>query len=253
VSIIKCNKCGTDNPIEALFCQECGYNLDNPCIVKCANCNKEYQLEEDEHPSDFLCDCGGSLRKTLSGYGKSLRKEKTTTETDVFIDETIKRFKGKRISPKEGLIKTANGINGQVELYENKIKIRRRGAGATFFQTWKGDKDILINQISSVQLKKSKATLGYIQFAFLGGSDPNTNLILSFFEENSISFDKSKEKDFIEIKQMIEETMMKLQGINTGGSSKNNLNDLEKLSELRDKGIINEEEFQAKKKQLLDI
>jgi hypothetical protein len=36
-------------------------------------------------------------------------------------------------------------------------------------------------------------------------------------------------------------------------SSKNNFDDLEKLAELKTKGILTEEEFQAKKKQILDL
>ena len=44
--------------------------------------------------------------------------------------------------------------------------------------------------------------------------------------------------------------------LNNGSSSitkVNNLEDLEKLAELKEKGIITEEEFQAKKKQILGL
>jgi hypothetical protein len=30
-------------------------------IAKCKECGKEYQLESNEKPSDFQCDCGGEL------------------------------------------------------------------------------------------------------------------------------------------------------------------------------------------------
>jgi len=30
-------------------------------IAKCEKCKKEYQLESNEKPSDFQCECGGEL------------------------------------------------------------------------------------------------------------------------------------------------------------------------------------------------
>ena len=30
--------------------------------VQCSNCGKKYQLEPNERPSDFQCDCGGQLK-----------------------------------------------------------------------------------------------------------------------------------------------------------------------------------------------
>jgi len=41
--------------------------------------------------------------------------------------------------------------------------------------------------------------------------------------------------------------------VENGKTKLSNLDELEKLAGLRDKGIITEEEFNAKKKQLLDI
>ena len=55
---------------------------------------------------------------------------------------------------------------------------------------------------------------------------------------------------------MIEERMLEQQGIRTSiPNSKpvKDYNELEKLAELKDKGIITEEEFQAKKKQILGL
>ena len=37
------------------------------------------------------------------------------------------------------------------------------------------------------------------------------------------------------------------------GQNTSNIGDLEKLAELRDKGVVTEEEFQAKKKQILGL
>ena len=155
---------------------------------------------------------------------------------------------------KEGLISFAHGISGQLELYEHKIIIRRKGKMAFFAHGWKGDKEIFVNQISSIQLKKTDdLTSGYIQFAFLGGTESKRGLFQAGIDENTITFYKFQEPDFIKIKDLIEAKMLKHQGFNKTEPEKNSFNDLEKLAELKDKGIITEEEFEAKKKQILEL
>lgn len=33
-------------------------------MVKCIECGKKYQLNEEDNPNDYQCDCGGSLKST---------------------------------------------------------------------------------------------------------------------------------------------------------------------------------------------
>jgi hypothetical protein len=62
-------------------------------------------------------------------------------------------------------IMEARGHNGQVELTDSILRIKRRGVLAFMTQGLKGDKEILISQISSIQFKKANVfTNGYIQF-----------------------------------------------------------------------------------------
>lgn len=44
-----------------------------------------------------------------------------------------------------------------------------------------------------------------------------------------------------------------MRSLETGGAKPSNLEELEKLAELKSKGIITEEEFNKKKKQILGI
>ena len=57
-------------------------------------------------------------------------------------------------------------------------------------QGLKGDKEILISQISSIQFKKPGTTNGYIQFAFLGGLEAKRGVFQASGDENSISLVK---------------------------------------------------------------
>ena len=149
-------------------------------------------------------------------------------------------------------LKIAKGINGQLELFENKIIIKRKGIMAFATQGLKGNKEIFINQISSTQLKKAgNFTNGYIQFAFLGGQESKGGLFNATMDENTVMFRKNKNQEFEEIKEMIEK---KIADNQKGSNNKSDsLDDLEKLKELKDKGIITEEEFNKKKKQILNI
>ena len=151
----------------------------------------------------------------------------------------------------EKILKSAKGVNGTLELLENRVRIKRKGALSLMLHGLKGDKEILIKQISSIQFKKaSNFTNGYIQFAFLGGTEAHGGLLQATQDENTVVFNKWQMSAFEEIKSILEEKMVESTKEVKSGSS---LNDLEKLAELKDKGVITEEEFEAKKKQILGL
>lgn len=152
------------------------------------------------------------------------------------------------------IIMEAKGVNGQIELLENKVRIKRKGVMGFLTQGLKGDKDILISQISSIQFKKAGGfTNGYIQFSFLGGQESKAGLLKAGQDENTVMFNVYQKKEFEAIKEAIEKRIDDIHSQATSPSSSSSLSDLEKLAELKDKGIITEEEFQAKKKQILGI
>jgi hypothetical protein len=115
----------------------------------------------------------------------------------------------------------------------------------------RGNKDILIKEISSIQFKKVSWTInGYIQFTFRGGQENKGGFWDANKDENTITFVKRQEPAFIKIKEAIEE---KMSSIEKGETKTSDLDQLEKLAELKEKGIITEEEFNAKKKQILGL
>jgi len=147
------------------------------------------------------------------------------------------------------ILKEVKGNNGILELEEDKIRIKRKGFIALLSHGAKGDKEIMIDHISSIQFKKVGITSGYIQFAFLGGTEAKGGLLQAGQDENTITFTKKQQPDFEAIKSMIEERMTK----GKAPSESSSISDLEKLAELKEKGIISEEEFNAKKKQILGL
>jgi hypothetical protein len=145
---------------------------------------------------------------------------------------------------------TAKGIGGQVELSEDRITIKRKGAIAFMAHGLKGDKEILISQISAVQLRKAGVTNGYIQFSFLGGTEARGGFVDATHDENSVVFNVWQQKPFLVLKERLDEM---LTSSRTGAKATSNLDELEKLAGLKEKGIITEEEFNQKKKQLLGL
>jgi hypothetical protein len=151
----------------------------------------------------------------------------------------------------EQVLMEAKGVNGQLELLEDKIRIKRKGVSAFILHGLRGDKEILIKRISSIQFKKvGMLTNGYIQFSFLGGKEAKGGIFEATQDENTIMFTRNQQDSFEKIKEAIEK---KIVSIEKGETKSSNLDELKKLAKLRDKGIITEEEFNAKKKQLLGI
>jgi len=205
--------------------------------IKCPLCGFE-----NEEVSKFCKDCNEPLTK----YDEC--------EKGNVIKEEENKIYGE-IKKEELILKKAKGIGGDLELLKNKIRIKRKGGMAFLLHGIKGDKEIFLNQISSIQLKKAGFALnGYIQFAFLGGREAKGGVFQATSDENTIMFTKDNQEDFIEIKNTIEEQVFQFQNQDKKNDKKSlNINDLEKLAKLKDEGIITEEEFQTKKRQILGI
>jgi hypothetical protein len=143
------------------------------------------------------------------------------------------------------------GHNGQIELYGNKVCIRRKGVLAFLTQGLKGDKEIMISSISSIQFKKASAwTNGYIQFSFIGGQEAKGGIRQATKDENTVMFTAEQQPDFERIKAEIEN---RIQAKSIPSAPSSDADEIAKLADLRDKGILTEEEFQQKKKQILGL
>lgn len=144
------------------------------------------------------------------------------------------------------------GLNGQLELYEDKIIFKRKGVMSKLSQGFtKGDKTIYIKQISGIDLKLGGNLInGYIQFTLPGGNEKRGGAFQATQDENTMMF-KKKDNDFaIKIKEKVED-LMKSNSVSKPSISV--ADEIKKYKELFNEGIITEEEFDIKKKQLLDL
>lgn len=143
------------------------------------------------------------------------------------------------------------GSNGAISFDGRTVSITRKGLGAAFFGGNKGEKTIPLNSITSVQYKKSGMLVGYIQLAVSGdsqrGGKSTTQSIQQ--DENAVCF-YAKQNDAF--KALADEINAALLAKHEPVAAAPDLADqLQKLAGLRDQGILTEEEFAAKKADLL--
>ncbi len=153
------------------------------------------------------------------------------------------------------ILYTLKGTNGQLYVYENKIEIARKGLLALAQQGLKGTKSIPISQIKSVQVKLCKLSMGFIQFGIGGGSENRGALKDAHTDENTITFSSSKTNALVqEIKNYIENAITnQTTAPNSTNTSISTADEIKRFKELLDMGAITQEEFDAKKKQLLGL
>jgi hypothetical protein len=118
----------------------------------------------------------------------------------------------------------------------------------------KGDKEILISQISSIQMKRAGLLNGYIQFAFLGGTESRGGVLAAAQDENTVLFSAAQQPAFEALKTEIDRRRQALLNpqANTQPRQPHSVADeLEKLAALLSKGILTREEFEAQKRLVL--
>lgn len=152
---------------------------------------------------------------------------------------------------------TYNGYNADLLVYDDKVVIIGKG-----YNKGIGEKSIPMASISAVQLIPSKALVnGYITFNVLGevastragiGASMNSRQ-----SENTVIVNKRADDEILKkVKAFVEqakENATKSQGTTIIQQAASPAEELKKMKELLDMGIITQAEFDAKKKQLLGL
>lgn len=147
-------------------------------------------------------------------------------------------------------VKLLKGVNGQLEVFPDRLVIKRKGAMAKLTQGFfKGDKTIYVRQITGIQVKRGGlATNGYIQFSLGGGVESTKGILDATHDENTVMFKRKHNKLVEEIKAYIEQAMSQpLQPTATVSVA----DEIRKLQQLYDDGILTKDEFEAQKARLL--
>jgi hypothetical protein len=145
------------------------------------------------------------------------------------------------------------GHNGQVETGADGITIRRKGFISKLGHAFKGEKRIPYSSISAVQFRTAGVmTAGYIQFTIVGGNESRGALFSAASDENSVLFQKGKqEEDFKKLRVMVEEAVHEARSPRPLSRGTSVGDELTKLADLKDRGVVTEAEFEHQKARLL--
>ena len=149
------------------------------------------------------------------------------------------------------------GIKITIKLDDSGLEIQRTGFGVS--PGFKGAKKLFYKNISAVHLKEASTfSQGFLQFTFHGSQEKTSLSGLSLiFDENTIMFSKKDTMTMQEVKRLIEEKIVEASTPAVSHtavvSEKSAAEQIKEFKELLDLGVITEEEFNQKKKQLLNL
>jgi len=159
--------------------------------------------------------------------------------------------KGQFMGP---ILMRAEGISANLLLLDDRVRIQRREEKTFPHQGFRGNRDILFSQIASIRLKKATTMgSGFIQFLLSGRNESGNHDAAR--DENTVMFRGAHQVEFDGIKAAIEMKMTTARTMVARPQPRaaSYVEELEQLASLRNRGIITEDEFAAKKRQILGI
>jgi hypothetical protein len=155
------------------------------------------------------------------------------------------------------------GVQDVIEVYEDRVCITPQGVFGFLNKGLKGMKVIPITSITAVQHRFAGPIVsGYLQFTLSGGLESGGGVLAAAKDENTFMFAKTSilhknEKDNNElalaIKNYVEQRMAALKAPprSEARGPASLTEELVKLAELRDKGVLSNQEFEQAKARLL--
>ena len=162
---------------------------------------------------------------------------------------------GKNMSEKyPGSVYRLTGTTSRVIVYEDRVDIERTGFLNKLSYGFSGTKSIPMSSITSIQYKAGGSILnGFLQFGVLGGKERNGGLTGAQSDENSVIFSKDKNEKAEKIKAFVEKKIAERSSPAQSAGTVSTADEILKLKQLLDAGVITVDEFETKKKQLLGV
>ena len=247
--------------------------------VVCVWNNMVNEFNDVETITKKLKEPNFELGKYLEGYSEDDKKKYTVKQIEKKSnlesnnDTTISNENDTTISNENSSI--FKGTAKQIELFEDKLVIGPQKEGLNnFISSFDGvtEIDVFYEDIRSVTVFKvgpgalasalfsggnmNKIQVSYLRI-FLKGSEGNTpsHQFHPASDPYTIIFNLNQVTDPDKFKSKIDKLISQFKSSNRNSQSQpiSSADELEKFSNLLEKGIITEEEFQAKKKQILGL
>ena len=160
-------------------------------------------------------------------------------------------------------LKELKGQNGKITLYDDYIELSKKTVGGFISQMgFSGVRKFYFKDIGGIEYKSPTIVAnGYIKVLVAGSDETNAKvgILMSSMEsakdQNTIVLRAFTKKTRAEMDRFHKLVMDNFSKSRNETSNKNNLSipdEIKKLSELKEQGILTEEEFQSKKTDLLN-
>jgi hypothetical protein len=227
---------------------------------------KATSFAEEKQLGEKFGDAKGSVLKAFGDVKDSLKEQRN--ESNLLkqpLEGSYRRYEVTYIGGIESLPKSKSGAIG-LNIMPDMFSFRPTYSS----KDWFTDLDIPYDKINDIRIEKRTISTAEI---FLGGCDnanqeQENNIVIEYVDKNNtkqtlrtemltgvtIFNQTAKCREFMDLlrqKDILENIESKKKPNNTTGNT-DILEQLEKLSKLKDSGIISEEEFNQKKKTLLD-
>lgn len=146
-----------------------------------------------------------------------------------------------------------SSVGDGLKVFEDRIVISHSGVLNLLAMGVKGDKTVYYSDLTAVEFKKAGWTAGRIQFSLLGGRESTGGLFAATSDENTITISAKENEKAEEIVEYIQKRIKEARQPKNTTSSLSVADEIIKLNDLVNMGIITKEEFDVKKKELLGL
>ncbi len=206
---------------------------------------------------DKVKETADKAKEATKKYADELKQQETKNKemADAPMEERIKmRPEGVRYC-------MVNNSGKILDVYENKVVFSSTKSTSTLVtglifseSVTQGEKTIYYKDVIGVQYKPSSIADGYIQIETAAGGMTSTSS--QYSGENAIQFSGKKNNEEAEIiVSFIRKQVEEIKNAPAGGGVQqiSTADELKKYKELLDLGVLTQEEFDVKKKQLLGL
>ncbi|MEO6035603.1 MAG: SHOCT domain-containing protein [Verrucomicrobiota bacterium] len=239
-------------------CQHCDAGIefdaeeftDENSVVPCPHCGLETKLFVNENfysesSASFVDDKPKSLLEPRAVFKAYSEANEPKGESE--LKELVGFLKNHETSVK------VRSFKDELELAGDKIIIRRRGLGNALAAGLNGERMILISSLTAIQLKLGGwLSPGYILFSYAGSKPFAGGIFAATEDPDAFIFEQALNDQVTDFKVKVEKIMRESKQAPTASNSSGTLTDeLRKLAEFKQQGILSQEEFDAAKKKLL--
>ena len=145
------------------------------------------------------------------------------------------------------MIYKAKGSDGVVKLYEHKVVLEPKGVLGRISNMGNGTKEIMIDDITSIQFKDGGfTTKGYIQFGESGHKNVS-GVTKASGDANSVLFKRKQQDDFEELRERVNELRSESDnGSESEGNESSEDTAVQQLRERYAEGEISKEEYEER-------